>query len=267
MNQLSITIKHSNLRECHAMALERGLGLEIQSFAFPPFLQMSDWSDALRDYRYLLAGFPYPISLHGAFMDMAPGSPDPMFLEVTRQRTIQSMELAAELGADTVVFHANFIAAIRNDNYRDGWIERTVEFFIPVATLAQKMGISVVLENMWEFDPSLLRLVLEGVDSPHLTACLDVGHAHLFSKLPFHDWLDDLSQWITYIHMNNNYGEIDEHHALDEGILDFGKILPLLNQLPRKPRYVLEIDEVDELERSLSFFPTAPRRSVAHDKP
>lgn len=254
MDQVSITTKLTNFDACYRLAMDYGVGLEIQSFAFPPLLNMDDWSSIVGGYQSTLANFPHPISMHGAFMDMAPGSPDPLFSNCTRERTYQSMNLASDLNADTVVFHANFISAIRDDAYRDGWTDRMMEFFIPVAEYAEQLGIQLVLENMWEFDPSIIRMVLDGVNAPSLTACLDVGHAHLFSKLPFRDWLEDMEGWITYIHMNNNYGDLDVHHGLDDGIMNYEDILPKLRKLPRKPRFVLEVEEVEDIERSLAFF-------------
>lgn len=253
MHQIAIAAKHYNIEACCQLAARYGAGVEIQSFAFPPLLHMDDWTDQVGAYQRWLGNVPGPVSLHGAFMDMAPGSPDPRFKEVTYQRTIQALNTATDLGADTVVFHANFIAPIRDKTYRDGWTERMVTFFGPVAEYAEQLGIQIALENMWEFDPAIIRVVLEGVASPALNACLDVGHAHLFSTLPFRDWLDDLREWIVYIHMNNNYGDIDVHMGLDDGVMDYEAILPQLMQLPHTPRFVLEIEEVDDIQRSLEY--------------
>jgi sugar phosphate isomerase/epimerase len=254
MDHISVTAKQNNFEACHQLAVEYGLGLELQTFAFPPILDSISWEVTLQHYKETLRNFRNPISMHGAFMDMAPGSPDPIFITVTRERTYQFLQLATELNAGVVVFHANFIAAIRDDEYRNGWTNRMIKFFGPVADYAQEIGVQIVLENMWEFDPSIIRHVLDGVNSPALSACLDIGHAHLFSKIPFVDWLEDLQNWITYIHMNNNYADIDLHLGLDDGVLDFDYILPLLRDLPNNPRFVLEVEDVEDQKRSLSYF-------------
>jgi sugar phosphate isomerase/epimerase len=91
------------------------------------------------------------------------------------------------------------------------------------------------------------------VNSPALTACLDVGHSQLYSKLPVSEWLDNMNGWITYFHMNNNYGEIDEHLALDEGVMDYTRILPILQQVKGNPAFTLEIETVEDIQRSLVF--------------
>lgn len=254
MNPISITCKHESLESCLALAATQGIGLEIQSFAFPPLLNDDNWEEKVTFYANRLQNFHGPVALHGAFMDMAPGSPDKNFLQITRDRTLRDFEIAKRLNAKTVVFHANFIATIHNDDYREGWTKRMVQFYKPIAREAENMGLGVVLENMWEFDPSIIRRVVEEVGSSALAACLDVGHSQLFSHLLLEDWLQDLDGWIAHVHINNNYGEIDEHLALDDGVLDYEKILPRLAELPRNPTIVLEIERLEDIEHSLSFF-------------
>lgn len=254
MNPVSITCKHETFESCLALAATQGVGLEIQSFAFPPLLNDDHSEKMLARYAEQLQDFKGTVSLHGPFMDMAPGSPDSMFLKITRERTAHAFQMAKRLNVKTVLFHANFIATIHNDDYREGWTKRMVEFYKPVAQEAENMGLRVVLENMWEFDPSIIRRVLEEVDSPALRACLDVGHSQLFSHLQLEDWLQDMNGWIAYLHINNNYGEVDEHLALDDGILEYEKILPRLAALPNNPTIVLEIERVEDIEHSLSLF-------------
>lgn len=253
MKSISLATKRANFDNVLQLALAQELGLEIQTFAFPPVVGGNGWNEILAEYKSKLQGFPNPLSLHGAFMDMAPGSPDPAFSKVTLERTHQFLDLAQELKADTVVFHANFIATIRDEEYRDGWTDRMIYFFNPVAEYAQSIGVNIVLENMWEFDPSIIRYVLEGVDNPSFTACLDVGHAHLFSHIPFDDWVSDLNAWVTYIHMNNNYGDLDHHLGLDEGVLNYHQIMPRLAHLPSNPRIIFEMESVKDMKRSLSY--------------
>lgn len=254
MNPISITCKHENFENSLALAMTYGTGLEIQSFAFPSLLNDDHWNEIVAKYAVQLQSFTGPVALHGAFMDMAPGSPDKLFLQVTHQRTLRDFDIAQRLNAKTIVYHANFIATIHNDDYREGWTKRMVEFYKPIADEAEKLGLQLVLENMWEFDPSIIRRVLDEVASPALAACLDVGHSQLFSHLLLEDWLQDLNGWIAHIHINNNYGEIDEHLALDDGVLDYEKILPRLAELPRTPTIVLEIERLEDIEHSLTFF-------------
>jgi sugar phosphate isomerase/epimerase len=110
---------------------------------------------------------------------------------------------------------------------------------------------------MWEPYPDVIGDVLDAVDSPHLGACLDVGHVYLFSDyLPLEAWVEQLSERLVHCHMNNHRGFCDEHLPLDlpGGVIDYKEdVLPLLRDLPNSVLFVLEMDEVEYLERSLHY--------------
>ena len=232
------------------LALEHDLGIEVQSFAYPSLLE-DDWEGTLRHYLNALAPLAGPVAMHGPFLDMASGSLDPWINDVVRRRVSHALEIAERLGACTAVFHANFIASLRNPDYRIGWTERQIAFWAPLADRAWNAGIVIALENMWEFDPDIIGEVIRQVDHPGLQICLDVGHAHLFSDLPLDNWLAHLAPHIVHIHLNNNGGMIDQHRALDDGVIDYATVLPALRALPRTPLFSLEIERVTDLARSL----------------
>jgi sugar phosphate isomerase/epimerase len=245
-----------NIEACVALALERGLGIELMAFAYPQILD-NHWQDLVTRYKALLAPIRGGLTMHGPFFDMSPGSIDAKINDLTTDRYQQALRIAAELGARLVVFHANFIAAIRTDEYRRGWQERNVAFWKALGDTAQSLGVLVAVENMWEFDPTILGDVLRQVDHPHIRACLDVGHAHLFSELPFAAWLATLAPYIVHLHINNNPGTVDLHQGLHNGVLDYARLLPQLRALPRQPTMTLEMDSVDEMRASLDLLSLA----------
>ena len=146
------------------------------------------------------------------------------------------------------------MANIRTDEFRRAWTERQVAFWQRLGRRAADSGLTVALENMWEWEPAIIRDVLEQVALPNVRACLDVGHAHLYSSAPLADWLAALDGHLVYAHLNNNNGQVDEHRALDDGVLDYGTILPQLRALPRPPTISLEITGAAAKARSLRFF-------------
>jgi sugar phosphate isomerase/epimerase len=262
MNRFLITAKLNTFDACLELAKTHNLGIEIQTFAFPPVLGQESWQDIIEDYRAKLTGFEGEVALHAPFMDMAPGSPDPRFIDVTTQRTAQALQAALQLGVKKVVFHANFIATIRNTPYRQQWIKRMIDFWEPYARQAKADGLLIVLENMWEFHPAIISEVVRGVDMPSFRTCLDVAHVTLFSELALESWLDELSGTIAHIHINNNYGKIDEHLGLHNGVLDYGQILPYLLDLEEKPTIALEIEEVTDIKQSLVYLDALAKSGV-----
>lgn len=247
----------SNIGDCVTLATERGLGIEVMAFAFPDVLD-GDWRATLAHYQQLLRPVPDKITLHGPFLDMVSGSPDPRVNAVCVARYSHAIRIAAELGAHQVVLHANFIGTLHNRFYRDGWHARSVEFWHPLADYAQTHGITIALENMWEFDPSIIGNLLAEVNHPYLRACLDVGHAHLFSdpEFSFQDWLDVLSPYLIEVHMNNNNGILDEHHGFDweHGVLNYHEVLKQIRQTKPNLDLVLEMDSVQDMQESLYYF-------------
>jgi len=240
--------------DCLTLAMQYGLGMEIQTFAYPDVLS-GDWRAILRDYKRKLVALPGERAMHGPFIDMAAGSPDPLIREVVRARITTAIDTAAELHATVLVFHANFIATMRNKQYRREFLQHQIDFWPSLAERAAASGITIVLENMWEFSPYIIQEVLEAINMPSLRACLDVGHARLFSdqEHSLNEWITVMTPWLTHIHMNNNPGMIDEHRALDDGVIDYSQVMPLLRALPHQPTFSLEMSHVDAMRRSFAF--------------
>lgn len=260
---IELSAARGNVQACLDLAERYGLGIEVMAFAFPDVLD-GDYVDEMHHYKKLLRDQRGALTMHGPFLDMVSGSPDPRINAVCSSRYSHAIRIAAELGAEQVVFHANFIGSLHNTFYRDGWHKRNIEFWGPMADYARMHGVLIAMENMWEFDPTIIGDLLSAVNHPNLRACLDVGHAHIFSDPTFswQHWVDVMAPWIIEFHMNNNNGIIDEHHAFDweHGVLDYEVLLPpLLAQFP-DARFVLEMDRVEDMASSLRYFNLEPLR-------
>ncbi|MEZ4669684.1 MAG: sugar phosphate isomerase/epimerase family protein [Anaerolineae bacterium] len=253
VDQILLSASDRNIQACVVLAREYGLGIEVMAFAFPNFLD-GDRPSALARYRKLLAPVPGNISMHGPFMDMAPGSPDSRVNQVCIDRYHDALDIASELHIPLIVFHANFIGAIHNIEYRDGWQQRNLEFWGQMTDYAARRGVTIAVENMWEFDPDIIGDLLKKINHPNLRACLDVGHAHLFGDVPFEEWLTSLGDYIVHIHANNNDGKIDIHMGFDQGVLNYRVVLDEIRALAHPPEIVLEMDEVDFMRASLPYF-------------
>jgi len=252
-DRILLSAGRKNIEACIELAVEQELGIEVMNFAFPDVLDGA-WERDLVLYQQILTPVPGLITMHGPFFDMTPGSPDKQIEAVVERRYKHAIEIAQALNAKIVVFHANFIASLHNEEYRVGWQKRNAEFWSPIAEFAAAHDVTLAVENMWEFDPFIITDVLHAVDHPNLRACLDVGHAHLFSKVPFTEWLRVVEPYLVHVHMNNNDGKLDYHRAFPDGVLDYHQILTLLHALPNPVSMTLEMDTVDDMRRSLSYF-------------
>ncbi|HEY4688292.1 MAG TPA: sugar phosphate isomerase/epimerase family protein [Anaerolineae bacterium] len=253
MDRASISCERlSDLPGHLALARSRGLGLELQEFSNPTLLD-NDWRGALRDYTAHLAGFDCPITMHGAFIDLISGSPDKRVATIARDRYRHNLEIAHELGATVIDFHANYLPLVDHPSYLPDWENRQVDFWGPLAEEAVQAGVALVLENMWEPDPRIICRVLTRIQSPNLKACLDVGHASLYSRLPVSQWIKDLDTELVYTHLHNNHGTTDEHLAFGDGVIDFPELLASLRTLLQPPMFVLELPNLASIEASLPY--------------
>jgi sugar phosphate isomerase/epimerase len=90
-------------------AQKRGLGLEISAFCSGPALNdRSVQRERIRAFKRLLSGWPNPLAFHGAFIDIMPHSGDHAIAAASRQRILQSLTAATEIGCHKIVFHTGF---------------------------------------------------------------------------------------------------------------------------------------------------------------
>ncbi|MCI0580911.1 MAG: sugar phosphate isomerase/epimerase [Chloroflexi bacterium] len=252
MDQVLVATDYRDVASYRTWAEEAGFGLELQAFSDPKVLA-NDWIEVLASHKKLLAGFPGRLGLHGAFYDMVSASLDPAIVDVTRIRYRQNLHAASELNAGYVVFHLNYMGTLKLSNYRAGWHQRQVEFWGHFAEEAAAAGVDVLLENLWEDDPALVRDILAEVNHPHLKACLDVAHATLFSCHGLDAWIKALAPYLICCHLNNHDGELDLHWPLGHGVLDYPPVLAKMRQLPKPPLFSLELSGKEQVEASLPF--------------
>ena len=105
---------------------------------------------------------------------------------------VKSMEIASILGAKCIVVHPK-----QHLNYAEHakeLFEMNVEFYKSLIPYAQRFGIKIATENMWQTNngsrvPSdsvcsraweFCKLI-DAVNSPYLVGCLDIGHAALMN--------------------------------------------------------------------------------------
>ena len=104
--------------------------------------------------------------------------------------TVRCMEIAAIVGAKAIVVHPmQYVSYMGNVEFLK---KENLEFYNDLLPYAEKFGIVVLTENMWQFNPNSKCIVqstcaeakefaeyVDMIDSPYLKACLDIGHTVL----------------------------------------------------------------------------------------
>ncbi|ABA90363.1 TIM barrel protein, AP endonuclease family 2/xylose isomerase-like family [Syntrophotalea carbinolica DSM 2380] len=188
------------------------------------------------------------VTVHAPFMDLNPGAIEPLVREATRQRWMQTLEVAELLQARLVVLHPGF------DRWRYGgqsqpWIDACLDFLPPLLEQAASQECLLVLENIFEETPDTLAAVLKTLDSPWLGHCFDAGHWNLFAKCSMEQWFEALAPWIRHLHIHDNSGDRDAHLAIGEGNIDFPLLFDYMKNLQSSPSMTLEIHDCEALLR------------------
>lgn len=227
-----------------AQARNKGLGLEIAEFC-------TAWNmdEALEKTRKALmpqlAGISRRV-LHGPFNELFPCAIDPSARRLAAYRYRQAIALAKEFGAKKVVFHGGFQPRMY---YPVWYVEQSILFWKDF--LKEDPGVEIVLENVLEEEPGMLRSIVAGVDDPRLRMCLDVGHVHVYSSVPVETWVEECAPWLSHFHVHNNDGSWDTHSPLMEGTIPIRDLLSQIEGLCPQATITLELLEAETSVRWL----------------
>lgn len=255
---LNITLNmgyFSDLAATRRLAEERGLGIEVQHFADGQTLD-TDWRERAQEIKAALKGFPGFISMHGPYDGLDPGAWDSQIRAASRGRYLHALQIADLIGAKLIVFHNWYNPELRFHGGVKKWVDRRAPVWADFARAAEKYGMTLVLENVWELTPEPQIALLDAVNSPHLKACLDTGHANMTATTPLvgpAGWIDALGERLVYVHAHNNSGVADDHWKLGHGTLDVRAVFKQLEARATPPRVCLEMRNTPDQLESLTF--------------
>lgn len=235
MDKNRVFLSTIDLERAHHLAAQYGIGLELAEFCEARRLDEQP-EDTLAQVREKCALAPAGI-LHAPFSELCPAAIDPMVRDATLHRYRQSAELAGKLGIRRLVIHSGFVPIVY---FREWFIPQSVKFWKEfLAELPSDM--EILLENVMEEEPTLLRDIAAEVDDPRFRLCLDVGHANDFlSKTPVMEWIEVCAPWIGHVHLHNNEGGWDLHAPLGEGNIPMTEVITRLEEKCPGVTYTIE---------------------------
>ncbi|HYG77979.1 MAG TPA: sugar phosphate isomerase/epimerase family protein [Planctomycetota bacterium] len=265
--KLSLTLNvgfFSDLAATRRVAEERGLGIEIQHFADGALLDGA-WREKVSEIKNAFKNFSGVLSMHGPYDNLDPAAWDPQVQAVSRGRYLHAMQIADQIGARIIVFHNWYFPTLRYHHGLPRWLDRRIPVWQDLARSAEKFGVTLVLENVWEPDPAPQIALIDAVNSPFVRACLDTGHANMTALNPavhdgtkqpgwgVGDWIDQLGERLVYVHAHNNSGAHDDHWAFGKGTLDIAPVLRKLAAMKCPPRVCLELRNFEDQLSSLKL--------------
>lgn len=230
-------------------AIRRGMNLEVHAFWLD--LETFDEKVMARIDRARADGMV--VTLHAPFIDMAPGAADPMMRTATLNRFAQATLLAQRLGALSMVVHPGWDRR-RYWGDNDGYVQRAAETFRSLIDLTEPFGCTIALENIYETEPTLLRAIIDTVDSPRFGHCFDAGHFNIFGQqYGVERWFDVMGDVINHLHLHNNDGTDDQHNGMTTGTFDYEAFFPLLARHGVDPVMTIEPHHIPGVDESLDY--------------
>ena len=250
---ISSTVDFHDLPNAIDIANELGCGIEISRFGKLRELD-KNFDATLKHYKSALKDFEGEISLHGFFSNLSAASKDPLIREASRKRYHQSLEIASEIGAKTVVFHTCYNNLLKHKDYQKVFFANNIEFFKEFIPHFEQAGIIATIENVHEPDYHFIRNLVGAINSPNLKVTLDVGHINLHSEIPPSEWIKNYGIMLHHMHIHNNFKEEDSHSSLLNGDTDYIPVFQTIKEMHLNPLIVFEIFNEQDLRESIKYF-------------
>ena len=181
-------------------------------------------------------------------MDLSPGAVDSLVREATMKRFNYILDVADILQPKAIVCHSGY-EKWRYALKPDWWLEMSLLTWQPLNKRASDMGVKLAIENIFENEPSNLKMLMEQMNSDNFGVCFDTGHCNLFSTVQLEDWMEALNPHIIELHLHDNDKSSDQHLPVGEGTFDFNRFFRLLQN--RDCIYTIEAHSPDQVMRSM----------------
>lgn len=250
---ISSTVSYHDFRQAVEIAKKLNCGIEISRFGRLADIDIN-FEKNKKEYREILDDYNIDVTLHGFFSNLNVAAKDPAICAISQKRYYQSLDLAAELGASTVVFHTCFNNLLKQKAYQEMYFLKNIEFYKEFIKNFEDLGIVATIENVHEPNSDLIRSLITTINSPNLKATIDIGHANLHSNFPISHWIKEYGILLRHMHFHNNFKDEDSHSSLLRGDINIKEVLSALKEIQIYPQITFEIFDKAALEESVQYF-------------
>lgn len=202
-------------------------------------------------YSDIFQSYNLKYSIHAPFMDVNIAS----LQERSRRNSIDqiktSIDLANEIGAETVVVHPGLITFLGR-NFKEEVYSLARQSIVEIGDYGREMGVLVTVENMPNFETMIYQDMVEldeFLTSIDMGMTLDIGHANHVGYSADEMYFDS----IKHIHAHDNFGDDDSHLPLGEGSIDLKHIINKLERNNYDGIYIIEVNDNDSIKKSYEY--------------
>ena len=223
--------------------------IEVQDFMSHAALT-SDFEDRVAVARAALDGHSGRVGIHGPFEGLDIDNKDPELRGLITVRLLRALEAADAIGARQMVLHSPYTLWYRNNllatpGYAEARLERIRLTLGPVVRSAESLGITLVIENIHDPDPSTRRQMVDSFGSKAIALSIDTGHAQLARRMsgapPVDYFVRDAGDGLAHVHLQDVDGHADRHWPPGDGEVDWPAVFAALAECQSAPHLVLEL--------------------------
>jgi len=230
--------------------------VEIRDFLRSSTL-MGDWRGHAEHARDALDGHRGRLGVHGPYEGFKLDVTDPDIRAIAKARLDASVE-ACRIIADGrdggfMVVHSPFTTwHWYNRGTRAASADQTLELthlcLRDAVEKAADFGITIVVENCEDKDPSERVALAASFDSPAVKVSLDTGHAHYAHGVtgapPVDAFVRAAGSSLAHVHLQDTDGFADRHWTIGQGTICWPSVFQALDELDEMPRLIIEMRDV-----------------------
>ncbi|MBR7133232.1 MAG: sugar phosphate isomerase/epimerase [Clostridia bacterium] len=160
--------------------------------------------------------------------------------------TNKCIEACGALGIKNIVVHSGYEGGLTKEQT----FERNKEFYYELLPTAEKYGVNILTENFnkmcipnlfWIDNAQNMRELIDFVDHPLFHCCWDTGHANM-QEMPQHEELKILGNDVCALHVQDNFGNNDNHIAPFFGTMNIDSLMHGLADIGYDGYFTFESD-------------------------
>ncbi|MDD4932922.1 MAG: sugar phosphate isomerase/epimerase [Methylacidiphilaceae bacterium] len=186
-------------------------------------------------------------SFHAPYSEEAdPSHPDPILQKRTLSLLAEAVEVAAALGARTLVLHGSAVELSHvSEAGRAARLKALRESLAHLHQVARSSGVAVAVEtllpHLFTADPYLLLDLVAPYPNAEVGICFDTGHCSFWRSWRLEQLYEILASRVIALHVNDNRGTYDDHLPPGQGKIDWPPWLTTLRQTGFSGVFLLEV--------------------------
>ena len=176
--------------------------------------------------------------------------------EETQQQTIKAIYGTKILNCPYIVVHPVLHPDFNNGQEPERALQANIDYFKGLVPALKETGVVACIENLyWGERPEpktpnsvttaaqMIKLIdtLNEMYGPHFAACLDTGHATISGENPI-EMIKELGHRTHTLHINDNFGVIDNHVVPGRGVIDWPAFMKALKEVGYQDTFNFEPD-------------------------